>query len=191
MCIRDSFIPGGAGGVGTFAIQIAKHLGATVATTASTRGRPLVSRLGADVIVDYTSEDFAAVLRDYDGAFDLIGGATLARTFSVIRRGGTVVSIAGVPEPTTATKDLGAGIGLATLFWAASAAVRFRAWRAGVRYRYLFMHPSATDLETLTALIDARKLEVIVDKVFPLAEIRDAFEYLERGHAKGKVVVTI
>ncbi len=185
------FIPGGAGGVGTFAIQIARHLGARVATTASMRGRPLVERLGADVIVDYNSEDFTAVLREYDGAFDLIGGETLARTFSVVRRGGTVVSIAGVPEPTTATKDLGSGIGLATLFWAASAGVRFRAWRAGVRYRYLFMHPSGQDLETLAALIHAKKLEVIVDKVFPLAEIREAFVYLERGHAKGKVVVTV
>jgi NADPH:quinone reductase-like Zn-dependent oxidoreductase len=86
------FISGGAGGVGTFAIQVAKHLGATVATTASTHGRSLVTRLGADVIVDYTSEDFTKVIRDYDGAFDLIGGETLNRTFSVIRRGGTNAS---------------------------------------------------------------------------------------------------
>jgi NADPH:quinone reductase-like Zn-dependent oxidoreductase len=185
------FIPGGAGGVGTFAIQIAKHLGATVATTASARGRSLVTRLGADVVVDYTSEDFTAVLRDYDGAFELIGGETLNRTFSVIRRGGKVVSIAGVPEPTTATKDLGRGIGLATLFWVASAGIRLRAARAGVRYRFLFMHPSGSDLESLAALIDAKRLEVIVDKVFPFADIRQAFEYLERGHAKGKVVVTM
>ena len=138
------FIPGGAGGVGTFAIQLAKYLGAMVATTASARGRALVERLGADVIVDYTSEDFATVIRDYDGAFDLIGGDTLARTFSVVRPGGTVVSIAGLPEPTTATKDLARGAGLATLFWFASAGIRFRAWRAGVRYRYLFMHLSGT-----------------------------------------------
>jgi alcohol dehydrogenase len=185
------FIPGGAGGVGTFAIQIAKHLGATVATTASTRGRSLVERLGADVIVDYTSEDFVASLRDYDGAFDLIGGETLARTFSVVRRGGLVVSVAGMPEPTTAMKDLGGNLGLATLFWVASAGIRFRAFRAGVRYRYLFMHPSAQDLETLAALIDAKKVEAIVDRTFPLSEVRGAFEYLERGRAKGKIVVTM
>ena len=106
------FIPGGAGGVGTFAIQLAKHLGAFVATTASPRGRALVERLGADVIVDYTSEDFASVLRDYDGAFDLVGGGTLARAFSVVRRGGVVVSIAGAPEPMTAIKDLGGNVAL-------------------------------------------------------------------------------
>lgn len=184
------FISGGAGGVGTFAIQLAKQLGAMVATTASTRGRALVERLGADVVIDYTSEDFAAVLRDYDGAFDLIGGDTLARTFSVIRPGGTVVSIAGLPEPTTATTDLGRGAGLAALFWFASAAIRLRAWRAGVRYRYLFMHPSGRDLEALAALIDARQLEVVVDRVFSFSDIKEAFAYLENGRAKGKVVVT-
>lgn len=184
------FISGGAGGVGSFAIQLAKHFGATVATTASARGRALVERLGADLIVDYTAEDFAAVLHDYDGAFDLIGGDTLARTFSVVRRGGTVVSIAGLPEPTTAGKDLGRGIGLAALFWFASAGIRFRAWRAGVRYRYLFMHPSGKDLEVLAALVDAQQVDAVVDRVFPFENIREAFAYLESGHAKGKVVVT-
>lgn len=184
------FVPGGAGGVGTFAIQLAKHFGATVATTASVRGRALVERLGADVVVDYTTEDFANVLHDYDGAFDLIGGDTLMRAFGVVRRGAKVVSIAGLPEPSTATKDLGRGAGLATLFWFASASIRFRAWRAGVQYRYLFMHPSGDDLETLAGLVDAKKLDVVVDRTFPFAEIKDAFAYLETGRAKGKVVVT-
>lgn len=185
------FIPGGAGGVGTFAIQLARHFGASVATTASTRGRPLVERLGADVIVDYTSENFVKVLRDYDGAFDLVGGTTLARAFSVVRRGGAVVSIAGLPEPTTAMKDMGGSIGLAVLFWFLSAPIRLRALIAGVRYRYLFMHPGARDLETIGALVDAKKLEVVVDRVFPFAETREAFAYLEQGRAKGKVVVTM
>jgi NADPH:quinone reductase-like Zn-dependent oxidoreductase len=108
------FIPGGAGGVGTFALQLAKHLGATVATTASPRGRSLVERLGADVVVDYTAQDFTRELRDYDAALDLVGGDTLMGAFSVVRRGGKVVSIAGLPEPTTATKDLHRGAGLST-----------------------------------------------------------------------------
>jgi NADPH:quinone reductase-like Zn-dependent oxidoreductase len=185
------FIPGGAGGVGTFAIQIAKHLGATVATTASSRGRALVERLGADVIVDYTTRDFAKELRDYDGAFDLVGGDTLKKAFSVVRRSGKIVSIAGVPEPTTATKDLNRGAGLAILFWFASAALRFRAWRSGVGYRYMFMHPSGKDLDTLASLVDDKTLEVVVDRVFPFAEIAAAFAYLESGRAKGKVVVTM
>jgi NADPH:quinone reductase-like Zn-dependent oxidoreductase len=185
------FIPGAAGGVGTFALQIAKHLGATVATTASPRGRALVERLGADVVVDYTTRDFAKELRGYDGAFDLVGGDTLGRAFSVVRRGGKVVSIAGIPEPTTATKDLGRGAALALLFWFASAGVRFRAWRAGVAYRYMFMRPSGSDLELLASLIEAKKLEVVVDRVFSFAKIAEAFAYLEGGRAKGKVVVTM
>jgi len=183
------FISAGAGGVGTFAIQIAKHLGAQVATTASPRGDALVRRLGADIVIDYTRERFEDSLRAYDGAFDLLGGDDLARTFSVVKRGGTVVSIAGMPEPETARRDLGRGSALAALFWAASFGIRRSAASHGVRYRYLFMHPSGADLEKLAALIDAKKLEVIVDRVFPFVEAKEALAYLERGRAKGKVVV--
>jgi len=183
------FISAGAGGVGTFAIQIAKHLGAQVATTASPRGDALVRRLGADIVIDYTRERFEDSLRAYDGAFDLLGGDDLARTFSVVKRGGTVVSIAGMPEPETARRDLGRGSALAALFWVASLGIRRSAASHGVRYRYLFMHPSGADLEKLAALIDAKKLEVIVDRVFPFVEAKEALAYLERGRAKGKVVV--
>jgi NADPH:quinone reductase-like Zn-dependent oxidoreductase len=185
------FISAGAGGVGTFAIQIAKHLGATVATTASPRGEALVRRLGADVVIDYTREKFEEVLHDCDGAFDLLGGEDLARSFSVVKRGGTVVSIAGVPEPQTARLDLGRGSALAALFWAASFGTRRTAARHGVRYRFLLMHPSGSDLEAITALIDAKKIEVVVDRIFPLPQAKEALAYLEGGRAKGKVVVSM
>lgn len=184
-------ITGGAGGVGTFALQIAKHLGAVVATTASPRGEALVRRLGADIVIDYTRERFEDMLRDYDAVFDLMGGADLMRSFSVVKRGGMVVSVAGMPEPETARRDLGRGGALAALFWLASLGVRREAARYGVRYRYLFMHPSGADLEYITRLIEARTLEVIVDRVFPLAEAKAALAYLETGRAKGKVVVSI
>lgn len=183
------FIPGGAGGVGTFAIQLAKHFGASVATTASPRGKALVERMGADVVVDYTTTRFANELSDYDSAFDLVGGETLTGCFDVVRRSGRVVSIAGMPEPTTATKDLGRGVGLAALFWLASFTIRRRASRKGVTYRYFFMHPSGDDLRELAALVDSKSLEVVVDRVFPFAELPRAFAYLEEGRAKGKVVV--
>lgn len=183
------FIPGGAGGVGTFAIQLAKWLGAEVTTTASPRGRALVERLGADVVIDYTTQDFADHVRDMDGAFDLIGGETLAKTYAVVKPGGTVVSIAALPEPQTARKDLGRGVGLAALFWLASFKLRAQARRHGVRYRFLFMHPSGSELGELAGLIDAGTLEPVVDRVFPFAEIKAAFAYLESGRAKGKVVV--
>jgi alcohol dehydrogenase len=185
------FIPGGAGGVGTFAVQLAKIFGAEVATTASPRGEALVRRLGADVVVDYTRQRFEDQLREYDGAFDLIGGDTLARSFAVVKRGGLVVSIAGLPEPETARKDLGRGPGLAALFWLLSLGTRLAARRRGVRYRYLFMHPSGEDLAELARLIDAGRLEVVVDRVFPFAQVAEAVAYLESGRAKGKVVVRI
>jgi alcohol dehydrogenase len=188
---QSVFISGGAGGVGTFAIQIAKHLGAKVATTASPRGEALVRRLGADVVIDYTHQRFEEVLHDYDGVFDLLGGDDLARSFSVVKRGGTVVSVAGIPEPETARRDLGRGSALAALFWVVSFGTRRTAARHGVRYRYLFMHPSGSDLEAIAALIDAKKIEVVIDQIFPFAKTKEALAYLEGGRAKGKVVVSM
>ncbi len=185
------FIPGGAGGVGTFAIQIAKRLGTHVATTASPRGEALVKRLGADEVIDYTRERSEDKLSGYDCAFDLLGGDTLVRLWSVLKPGGRVVSIAGMPEPVTARKDLGRGSGLAALFWLASLTTRLRAARHGGSYRYLFMHPSGADLAYLASLIDARQLEVVIDRVFPFTEAKEAMAYLETGRAKGKVVLAL
>lgn len=108
-----------------------------------------------------------------------------------MKRGGTLVSIAGVPEPQTALKDLGRGVELAAIFWLLSLPIRLRARSRGIRYRYVFMHPSGTELAELARLIDAGKLKVTLDRVFPFDEIHDAFAYLEKGHAKGKVVVRI
>ena len=182
------FISAGAGGVGTFAIQVAAWLGAEVITTASPRGRALVERLGADRVIDYTREKFEDQVHDVDAAFDLIGGDTLHRTFGIVRKGGVVVSISALPEPETA-KDLDAGARMATLFWFASIPLRLRAFMKGVRYRFLFMRPSGSELAELAALIDDGLLEPIIDRVFPFDEIADAMAYLEKGHAKGKVVV--
>jgi alcohol dehydrogenase len=185
------FIPGGAGGVGTFAIQSAKWLGASVATTASSRGEALVKRLGAAVVVDYTKDRFEDALADYDCVFDLVGGDTLARAFRVVKKGGRVLSIAGLPEPQTARKDLERGAGLAALFFLASLGTRARGFSRGVSYRYLFMHPDGKELAELAALADEKKLDAIVDKIFPFAETKEAFAYLETGRAKGKVVVRV
>lgn len=185
------FIPGGAGGVGSFAIQLAKHFGAYVATTASPRGEALVRRLGADVVIDYQRDRFEERLSGYDCAFDLVGGDTLARLWPVLKRGGRVVSIAGMPEPTTARKDLESGYGLAALFWIASLTTRWHAAQHGISYRYLFMHPSSADLAWLALLIDDNKLEVVIDRVFPFAQAKEAMAYVESGRAKGKVVLAM
>ncbi|WP_439567494.1 NADP-dependent oxidoreductase [Sphingopyxis sp.] len=183
------FIPGGAGGVGTFAIQIAKWLGADVTTTASPRGRALVERLGADRVIDYMTQRFEDEVRDMDGAFDLIGGDTLEKCFGVVKPGATVVSVAGMPEPLTARKDLSRGPLLAAIFWLASFGLRAKARRHGVTYRYLFMHPSGSELAELAQLIEDKRLEPVIDRIFPFSEIGEAIAYLESGRAKGKVIV--
>lgn len=185
------FIPGGAGGVGTFAIQIAKWLGAEVTTTASPRGKALVESLGADVVIDYTTQRFEDHVRGVDGVFDLLGGETLMRSFAVVKPGGTVVSIAGTPEPETARKDLSRGPLLTGLFWLASRRLRKEAARHGVRYRYLFMHPSGAELAELGALIEEGRLNPVIDRSFPFSETAQAFAYLDGGRAKGKVVVRV
>jgi alcohol dehydrogenase len=188
---QQVFISGGAGGVGTFAIQIAKWLGADVTTTASQRGEALVRSLGADEVIDYTSRDISGTGRRFDAGFDLIGGNTLAQMFEIMKPGTRIVSVAAVPEPQTAIKDLGGRRALAALFWFASFGIRSRARRAGIIYRYLFMHPSGSGLAQLAELIEQGKLKVIVDKTYPFADISDALAYVESGRAKGKVVVTM
>lgn len=185
------FISGGAGGVGTFAIQIAKWLGAHVTTTASKRGEALVRSLGCDEVIDYTSQDVSAGGRRFDCGFDLIGGKTLDRMFDIVKPGGKIVSVSAVPEPQTALKDLGGRRLLAAVFWFLSYGVRSRAQRAGIAYRFLFMRPSGGDLAQLGALIEQGLLKVIVDRTYPFGEIAEAFAYLEGGRAKGKVVVTM
>lgn len=185
------FISGGAGGVGSFALQIARHFGAQIATTASPRGEALVRQLGAETVVDYTRERADAVLFGLDGAFDLIGGKSLEQAFAIVRPGATVVSVAGMPEPQTASKDLRRGLGLQALFWVASFSLRRLAAKHGVRYRYLFMHPSGEDLSELARLIDDGVLRVIVDSVYPFERIAEAMAQLEAGHAKGKIAVTM
>ncbi|MFB2594569.1 NADP-dependent oxidoreductase [Paracoccus sp. p4-l81] len=184
-------ISGGAGGVGGFAIQIAKWLGAHVTTTASARGAGLVRDLGADAVIDYTTDRIDAHPRDFDAGFDLIGGETLRQMFRVVKPGGRVVSVADMPEPQTALQDLGGRRGLAALFWLASLGVRAAARRAGVGYRYLFMRPDAKGLALLARLIDDGTLRVIIDRTFPLDQAPAALAYLETGRAKGKVVLTV
>jgi NADPH:quinone reductase-like Zn-dependent oxidoreductase len=184
-------ISGGAGGVGTFAIQIAKWLGAHVTTTASKRGEALVRSLGCDEVIDYTAGPVSGTDTRFDAGFDLIGGDTLAQMFDIMKPGAKIVSVAALPEPQTALKDIGGRRVLAALFWIISYGIRARARRAGVGYRYLFMHPSRTELTELAELIQQGKLRVIVDKTYPFARISEALAYLESGRAKGKIVVTM
>src|SRR3979490_3552658 len=163
------FISGGAGGVGTFAIQIAKWLGAHVTTTASKRGEALVRSLGCDEVIDYTAQDISKAGRRFDAGFDIIGGKTLEQMFEIMKPGTKIVSIAALPEPQTAIKDLGGRRALSAVFWLISYGIRSRARRAGISYRYLLMHPSGSDLALLAELIEQGKLKAIVDRTYPFA----------------------
>jgi len=184
------FISGGAGGVGTFAIQIAKWLGAHVTTTASKRGEALVRSLGCDKVIDYTVQDVSNEEGRFDAGFDLIGGKTLEQMFEIMKPGTKIVSVAALPEPQTAIRDLGGRRALSAIFWLISYGIRSRARRVGISYRYLFMHPSGSDLALLAELIEQGKLKAIVDRTYPFAKIAEALDYVESGRAKGKVVIT-
>jgi NADPH:quinone reductase-like Zn-dependent oxidoreductase len=185
------FITGGAGGVGTLAIQLAVWMGMAVTTTASPRGEKLVRTLGAERVIDYQSQRFKDVLRDYDGAFDLVGGQDLRDCFDVLKPGAKTVSIAGVPEPKMVREDVGLGPLWAAAAWALSTKIRRLARRKGISYRPMLMHPSGDDLNLLAGLVDGGHLKPVIDQVLPFQQIPDALAHVEQGRAKGKVIVRI
>lgn len=184
-------ITAGAGGVGSFAVQLAKWLGAEVTTTASPRGEALVRSLGADHVIDYTTTDLASVGRIFDAVFDLAGGDTLEACFKVAKPGAKVVSIGGLPTPSSASRALGMGRGIKALFWLASFGLRRKAAVNRVTYDYYFLHPRGSNLAELVALVDARTLRIIIDQSFAFENIGAAMAHLESGRAKGKVVVSV
>jgi NADPH:quinone reductase-like Zn-dependent oxidoreductase len=161
-----------------------------VTTTASKRGEALVRSLGCDQVIDYTVQDISSEKGRFDAGFDLIGGKTLEQMFEIMKPGSKIVSVGAFPEPQTAIRDLGGRRVLAAVFWLISYGIRSRARRAGISYRYLFMHPSGSDLAQLAELIEQGKLKAVVDRTYPLGEIAEALAYVESGRAKGKVVVT-
>jgi len=184
-------IHAGSGGVGTIAIQLAKQLGASVATTTSTANVELVKDLGADVVVDYKKQAFETVLHDYDVVLDTLGGETLEKSLHVLKPGGKVISIAGPPDPAFA-KELGANPVVSLVMTALSFRTRQRARRHHVTYSFLFMRASGDQLREVTALIEAGKIRPVVDRVFAFESTREALEYVEKGRARaGKVVVSM
>ncbi len=179
----------GAGGVGSIAVQLAKHLGASVAATASAGKTDLVKGLGADVVVDYRAQAFETVLRDYDVVLDTVGGDTLATSLEVLKPGGTVISIAGPPDPAFA-REMGANPVIRAAVAALSFRIRRKARRHRVAYAYLFVKPRGDQLREFAALVDAGSIRPLVDTVFDLDQTREAMAHLETGRAKaGKVVI--
>jgi len=184
------FIPAGAGGVGGMAIQLARLAGAYVITSASKAGMEVVRKYGPDKIIDYKVEDPADVVRDVDAVFDLLGGDALMKSFAMLKPGGRVCSIAGMPTKDT-LKDLGAGGFKQFLFNVFSSKLRGAAKNHGVTYSYLFMRPDGGQLAEIAELIDAGKLTTVVDRVYPMSQFKEAFTYAESGRAKGKIILKI
>ncbi|UVC12199.1 NADP-dependent oxidoreductase (plasmid) [Rhizobium sp. TH2] len=183
-------IHAGSGGVGTFAIQLAKHIGATVATTTSTANLDLVRNLGADVVIDYKKEKFETILSDYDVVLNSLGKDTLEKSLRVLKPGGKLISISGPPDPDVA-RELGSGWFVRTVVRLLSYGIRKKARRHGVSYSFLFMRAHGDQLREITALIDSGAIRPVVDRTFPFAAIEEALAYLNTGRAKGKVVVTV
>jgi NADPH:quinone reductase-like Zn-dependent oxidoreductase len=184
------FIQAGSGGVGTFAIQLAKHLGATVATTTSTGNVALVKSLGADVVVDYKTQDFEDVLRDYDVVLNSQDAKTLAKSLRVLKAGGKLISLSGPPDPQFG-KDISASWFLRLVMRLLSAGTRRAAKRLGVHYSFLFMKANGNQLREIARLFDAGTIRPVIDRVFPFEATNEALAYVEAGRAKGKVVIKV
>ncbi len=183
-------IHAGSGGVGTFAIQLAKHVGATVATTTSTANVELVKTLGADIAIDYKKEDFEKVLHDYDVVLNSLGKETLEKSLRVLKPGGKLISLSGPPDPGFA-KDLGASWILKQVVGLLSYQIRKKAKRHRVSYSFLFMRASGDQLREISALIDSGVIRPVVDRLFPFESTKEALAYVEKGRAKGKVIVKV
>ncbi len=181
-------IHAGSGGVGTIAIQLAKHLGAFVATTTSTANIAWVKDLGADVVIDYKQQDFAAVLRDYDVVLNSLGNGELNKSLQVLKPGGHLISISGPPTPAfAAARGLAWPLRLALRLLSFS--IRNKAKKIGGQYTFVFMRADGAQLREITALIESGAIRPVVDKVFPFQDTHKALAYVDSGRAKGKVVV--
>ena len=184
------FIQAGSGGVGTFAIQLAKHLGATVATTTSAKNVELVKSLGADLVIDYKTQDFEKVLSGYDLVLHSQDAKTLEKSLRVLKPDGLLISISGPPDPEFGNEIAAPGF-VKLVMRLLSSGIRRKARGRGIGYSFLFMKASGRQLREITRLIEAGAIRPVIDRVFPFQSTNEALAYVEAGRAKGKVVVKI
>lgn len=184
------FIQAGSGGVGTIAIQLAKHLGATVATTTSASNFELVKSLGADVVIDYKTQDFETILNEYDLVLNSQDEKTLEKSLRILKKGGKAISISGPPDVAFA-KEIKLNLLLKTVLSLLSRKVRKQAKKLGVDYTFLFMQANGKQLSEIGALIESNVIQPVVDKVFPFEQMNEAMSYIQSGRAKGKVIIKI
>lgn len=182
------FIPAGSGGIGTFAIQLAKHLGAIVGTTTSTANIELVRTLGADEVIDYKKQAFEDVLHDYDAVLGTTRGGGLEAALNIVRPHSKVVSLIGPPDPAFA-QARGMNFVMKLVFGLLSANIRRLARKHGATYRFMFVRPDGSQLASIGELLKAGRVRPVIDKVFPFTQAKAGLDYLEQGRAKGKVVL--
>lgn len=183
-------IHAGAGGVGSIAIQLAKHLGAEVATTASAANAEFVRLLGADHVIDYRSQDFEELLGGYDLVLDSLGGQNLEKSLRILRRGGRAIGISGPPTPAFA-REAGLNPLLRLAIGALSRRIRSQAKRLGVEYSFLWMRASGEQLGRIADLVDGGSIRPVVGRVFPFDETVAALDSLSTGGFRGKAVIAV
>lgn len=185
------FIQAGSGGVGTFAIQLAKHLGAFVATTTSAKNIDLVKALGADLIIDYKAEDFETKLKDYDLVLHSNRDTKiLEKSLRILKSGGQLISLVGPLTPEFA-EEIGLPWYLKLVTKLISSGAKKKAKRLNTQFKFLFMRAEGNQLSQITKLIEAGVIKPVIDKVFPFEQTNDALSYVETGRSKGKVVVKV
>lgn len=187
---QNVFIPAGSGGIGTFAIQLAKHLGANVATTTSTGNIPLVRSLGADQIVDYKKQPFEQVLHGYDVVLGTTRGDTLEKAVGILKPGGNIVSLVG-PLDKAFAQARQMNFFFTLVFGLMSRKIMRLARKNKVAYSFLFVRASGTQLGKIGELLENGQIKPVIDRVFPFEQAREGLEYLGQGRAKGKVVIQI
>lgn len=184
------FINAGSGGVGSLAIQLAKAKGAYVATTISPKNKKLVQSLGADEIIDYHQTDFSEVLHDYDAVFDTHGKGDTTKALQILKSGGKLVTIAGVPT-TKLAKERNLNFFRKLVIKLISLSMVKKARLHKVSYQFLLMNPDGNQLQKLTKLIEDNKVKPIIDRTFEFDQIETALKYSDQGHNVGKVILTM
>jgi NADPH:quinone reductase-like Zn-dependent oxidoreductase len=184
------FVPAGAGGIGTFAIQLAKHFGATVGTTTSTGNVPLVRSLGADDVVDYKKQEFEQVLRGYDVVLGSLRGDVIEKSLAILKPGGRIVSLVG-PLDAAFARARGLNVVLRVVFGLMSWKIKRLAKLRQLSYSFLFVRPDGDQLAGIGELIESGRIRPLIDKVFPFDEAKEGLDYLAQGRARGKVVVRL
>lgn len=184
------FIPAGSGGVGSFAIQLAKYLGAKVATSTSTANIQLVSSLGADEVIDYTNQAFEDVLSDYDLVLGTLKGDAIEKSVGILKPGGKIVSLVG-PLDKAFARARRLNVFLGFVFGLMSRKIMRLARKEGVEYSFLFARPEGAQLSEIGKLLESERIRPVIDRVFAFEHAKEALEYLAKGRAKGKVVIKI